>query len=513
MKYEIQAFKADNLPRPESSISVSELASIFHRRKWLIAGVFSAIFFTVALVTFLTPSTYISSAKVLLKRERAESVVSPTEDTRMVVKAEVSEEAMNSESEIFLSTPLLEKVVKSSNLDKLILETRDDDAPKDSSIIMSIAITRLRSALSADPVPKSSIIRVSYESEDPKLAANVVNDLCHFYVDRHLEVHKNSGVYSFFQQQADELNLKLKQCEIALRDFEAKHGIVAIDQQRQLALQQLASYESQLNSMHANAQEAAEKVDFLTNEISKTPEIIQSQSRSAYNAVLNSMRKELAELQAETQKMLETLKPNSKEARDLKARVAQLEISIRREETAPTPAITADVSRAIVDYNAQLTQARSSIRGYTVQANVMSAAIHKIKAELDGLEAADLTHQALLRDYQLAQSNYVLYVKKQEEARISEALDQEKFANVSIIEPAIVPLSPARPNKMLNLAMGFAFALMASFGTAYGMSFFDTTIRSKRDVEYHLSVPVIAAIPESNNGQTHLLPEGSFEQL
>jgi len=516
MKHEIQAlqtFRYNNMPQPESAMSLSEVASIFHRRRWLIAGIFTGVFLTVALVTFLMPPIYVTSAKVLIKKERAESMVSPSEDTKMVMKTEVSEEALNSEAEIFLSTPLLSKVAKSNGLDQRILEKRDSDLPVDSSVIMSIAIGRLKAALSAEPVPKSSIIKVSYESNDARLATTVVNDLCHFYVDRHLEVHKNSGAYSFFSEQANALHQKLQKCETGLSDFEAKHGIVAIDQQRQLSLQQLADYEVQLNTAKTNAQQAAEKVEFLIKEIAMTPENIQSQSRSAYNTVLNAMRKELLSLQAETQKMLAKLQPNSKEARDLKARIAQLEGAIRREETSPSPTIMADVTRAIVDYSAQLTQARSSIRGFMVQEKALSQAIQRLKTQIADLEAAALTHQALVREWELAQSNYLLYVKKQEEARISEALDKEKFANVSVIEPAIVPLSPARPNKMLNLAVGFIFALMASFGTAYGMSFFDSSIRSKRDIEYHLSVPVIAAIPESN-GQAKLLQEsGSFDQF
>jgi uncharacterized protein involved in exopolysaccharide biosynthesis len=430
----------------------------------------------------------------------------------MVVKAEVSEEALNSESEIFLSTPLLQQVVKSCGLDKIILEKKADDVPADSTIIMAIALAKLKSALTAEPVPKSSIIRVSYESNNPKLAAAVVNDLCRFYVDRHLEVHKNSGAYSFFRDQADVLHQKLKTCEQNLREYEAQHGIIAIDQQRQLTLQQLATYEAQLNSVKANAQEASERIEFLASEISKTPQVIQSQTRTAQNAIIDAMKKDLMAEQAESQKKLEKLNPNSKEARDLKTKIATQEAAIRREETTPSPTITADVTRTIIDYSTQLTQARASVRGFAVQEKMLTQAIGRLKKQINDLEASDLTHQGLLREWELANTNYLLYVKKQEEARISEALDEEKFANVSIIEPATVPLSPARPNKVMNLAMGFVFALMASFGTAYGMSFFDSSIRTKRDIEYHLNVPVIAAIPESN-GQAKLLQENSFDQF
>ena len=50
-----------------------------------------------------------------------------------------------------------------------------------------------------------------------------------------------------------------------------------------------------------------------------------------------------------------------------------------------------------------------------------------------------------------ARKNYQLYLKKFEEARISDAMDSEKITSVSVIENAQVPFKPVSPNVLLNL--------------------------------------------------------------
>jgi len=49
--------------------------------------------------------------------------------------------------------------------------------------------------------------------------------------------------------------------------------------------------------------------------------------------------------------------------------------------------------------------------------------------------------------------NYRLYLTKFEESRISNAMDTEKIANVSLIEPARPPLEPVSPKVMLNMVL------------------------------------------------------------
>ncbi|OIJ11254.1 capsular biosynthesis protein [Anaerobacillus alkalilacustris] len=69
--------------------------------------------------------------------------------------------------------------------------------------------------------------------------------------------------------------------------------------------------------------------------------------------------------------------------------------------------------------------------------------------------------------------------------------------NVSILSEAKLPEnpSPIKPNPMLNMAIAFVVGLMAAVGLAFLLEFLDNTIKTEKDIEKHLGLSVIGAIP------------------
>jgi uncharacterized protein involved in exopolysaccharide biosynthesis len=184
--------------------------------------------------------------------------------------------------------------------------------------------------------------------------------------------------------------------------------------------------------------------------------------------------------------------------RNMRARMAQLEETIHRETIAPSQEISANINRSMIALSGELSRLRSKQIGHRAQEREAVAAIERLKTRLQEIERANLDYEALQSQWQMHQNNYLLYAKKREEARISQALDHEKIANVSIIDPASVPLVPVRPNRKVNLAMGGILALLVSFGLTFGLGYFDNSIRTSRDIERQLNIPVIVTIPEGH---------------
>ena len=58
------------------------------------------------------------------------------------------------------------------------------------------------------------------------------------------------------------------------------------------------------------------------------------------------------------------------------------------------------------------------------------------------LEQKDLAHRDLARTAKADEDNYLLYLHKREEARMADALDEQRILNVSIIETPTVPALP-----------------------------------------------------------------------
>src|SRR2546421_12337796 len=72
----------------------------------------------------------------------------------------------------------------------------------------------------------------------------------------------------------------------------------------------------------------------------------------------------------------------------------------------------------------------------------MAALVRTYRTESQQLHHKEVLHEGILRVAKSNEENYMLYLRKQEEARISDALDQQRFYNVVVAEPATVPFAP-----------------------------------------------------------------------
>ena len=124
---------------------------------------------------------------------------------------------------------------------------------------------------------------------------------------------------------------------------------------------------------------------------------------------------------------------------------------------------------------------------------------------------AEIARQAvdrgvLTREVKANEDAYLLYLKKVEEARISEAMDQQKMMNVTIAEeasPAMAPLTQKRLSYIFALMVG----LVGGVGSGFLREFFDDSVKTAADVTSSTALPVLASIPEEdargkNNGGT-----------
>jgi uncharacterized protein involved in exopolysaccharide biosynthesis len=104
----------------------------------------------------------------------------------------------------------------------------------------------------------------------------------------------------------------------------------------------------------------------------------------------------------------------------------------------------------------------------------------------------------MVRAAKADEDNYLLYLHKQEEARISDALDRQRISNVVIAEPAVVPLFP-QPRWLLALLLGALVAALSSVVLAFAVDYWDPSLRTPEEVESLLGSPVVAAIPRDGD--------------
>ena len=76
------------------------------------------------------------------------------------------------------------------------------------------------------------------------MAEEVLKALAAAYTEKHLEVHRPSGEFKFFDQQTEQYKQGLNQAQDKLTDFTKGTGVVSAELERDSALQQADAFDS-----------------------------------------------------------------------------------------------------------------------------------------------------------------------------------------------------------------------------------------------------------------------------
>jgi len=104
---------------------------------------------------------------------------------------------------------------------------------------------------------------------------------------------------------------------------------------------------------------------------------------------------------------------------------------------------------------------------------------------------------------------YTFLLQKHEEARIAKA---STISNISVIDPAITPDRPIKPNKKKNLLIGIIMGLMLGVGMAFFREYLDDTISDTETAKKVLGLPALSVIPHIDTSGAKTGMDGQLVQ-
>ncbi|HVB85824.1 MAG TPA: hypothetical protein VNK23_04050 [Candidatus Dormibacteraeota bacterium] len=451
------------------------------------------------------PRKYQAEMKIFVNRDRAETVVTPDMSTAVAPVPAVSQEDMNSEVELITSADLLDKVVVSCGLDggQRSWWTRFSErlSGYNSTPAAHIAESErsLRDALTVEPLQKTTIIRVAYSSRNPKLAARVLQTLATLYQEKHAAVHRPSGTLKFFAQQTALYRSQLASAEARRIDFDEQQGVFAPAAQQQLVLDQLSKFQTELQLEQADAYAAAARAKALRAEETSAPQRQTTQMRQAGNAqLLAELRGTLLSLELKRTDMLVKYAPSYPPVKDVETQIAQTQKAILAAEHSPVAEVTTDRVPAQDWIETELAKAEADRAQFAARATSLRSIVRQYQNAAETLNQIADTQTDLTRAVKSSEDNYLLYLRKREEARISDALDERRIVNVSMAEAPTVPALPTSHPGWLLLGGLFA-AGITSLGAAYAADAMDASFRTPDELHRYLELKVLAAIPRSTS--------------
>jgi len=465
-----------------------DIADRLFRHKRLILTLFGLLNLCVALYVFWLPTSYEAEMQFLVNNNRADVLVTSESTNGQVARNYVDETVIATEIQLLANKEILRDVVQKCNLSK-------DSSAKE----VEKALKDLQKELKVSPVLKANMIRATYSSSNPEEAAAVLRTLADGYLNEHLRVHSPSGTYQFFDQQAQFYQKQLKELQDRLAAFQAQRNIVHLGQQKDLNLRKLVDLEGSLKETQAAYRETDQRILTLRQQLQNLKPRITTQSRTLPNQYsvehLNTM---LAELQNRRTELLTKFRPEDRMIQQVDQQILDTKAAMDRASKLTATEEATDVNPLRQSLEAELAKAQANTTGLRARAASLSKQITEYRSSLGALETSTADDDQLLRDIKEAEDAFFLYSKKREEARITEAMDRQKIANVILVQPPRAPLLP-KPKFTGSVIAGYLLGCLMILSFTFLLATARKTVYTPWELEGLTGLPVLASF-QSNPG-------------
>jgi uncharacterized protein involved in exopolysaccharide biosynthesis len=456
-------------PETHKEVPRRVLQVLFKYRR-IIRNIFLAVSLPLLLIVLMAPQKYRGTAKVFIKPNRAflaENMLSVSTST----------EVLNTEIQLIRSKEVLGRLAKEMPF------------PDDGFFASGSPY-----GIEAAPIRATSIIQMSLTSTNPEWAAKAVNRAAELYQEQSLNVRRTQGIEKFYDEQDRRLRSELLKAEQELKEFQEREGIVDATKEVDASLTALASVEKSLKDTDSMIRETEKKIVMLEQQLKTQQATVSSSKSITVDPAYAAIRSRLTERELERQALLQRYLPKDRLVADKEREIAELKKQLQEvekttvgSENISLNAVHQRILNELLSAKVQLQglgEKRASDANQVATYSAMAADKKKKSYEYDRLQQIVNTKKEAL----------ALYQKKGEEARISDAMDEQKFSNVVILERAGLPLPAAGfPIFLWFLIIAF-FSGAIAVGMAFVMNYFDPTVQDEAYVEDAFGVPVLATI-------------------
>lgn len=438
-----------------------ETLTVIFKHKYLIIIFFVVVALSALIYALIRPVTYDAKSRILVKFGREFVEKSEVGNERQSV---FNQNVMSTELELFRSAEMIAKVIASIGPEKLYPVLLKDP------IVQNRLYTAMAQFIEKDLkvmiIPNTSIIDITLRNSNPTIAVETMNRLIENVKEKHLQVYSGTSTV-FLEHQHKNFSGQLKDSETKLERFKQQHGVFSLEEQRSALIQQRTVFETNLLNIQNQVKEFEDKIGRL-------------KSAKTSGTIAPEVRARLAGLYEKEQQLLQTYKENSRAVQNIRNEIQALKNA--------SPEFEESNKRAeIIKLEAELATLRT-------KAGVTREQVNQIIGQLQGLDLRVTELQSLKRDIAVQESNSQTYLKKLEEARISDDMDRQKLIALKVIEEAFARRTPIQRSAAMIIFIGLIGGILSGVVFAFLLEFLSPVMTTPVDAERRLGLPVMVAI-------------------
>ena len=275
------------------------------------------------------------------------------------------------------------------------------------------------------------------------------------------------GQVEFFDQQAQRYKLDLADAEEQIKKFSEERDGVGPRVSRDIILGKLTDFQSAAQQTRQDLATTEERIRSLEKQSQTTPQRLTTSSWKQDDfQVLQNLKNTLMNLQLKRTEYLMKFQPDYPLVKEVDKEIAQTQDAIASEESRPIKQETTDRNPTYAWINEELAKAKAEYSGLQAKLVATQASIERFQDDARNLEQKGLEDQDLYRNLKNDEDNYLLYLHKREEARMTDALNSSSIVNVSIAEKPVAPSMPYNSPALIVL-IGTLVAGVVSLGVVF----------------------------------------------
>ncbi len=474
------------------SEQVRDILHVIFKRKRFIGALFLTVALPGLIATLLRKPSYVASAKVMISTQRSDPTMQPTDLTKLET-IQLNQSLVNSEVQVVGSRDLLEHVVRT------LAVSGDGNGPphvEKTGSTFGDEVLGLGQNLSITPVKDSNVIQIDYKSSDPSNAARVVNRVVDEYLAYHAVVHGSKGLSQFYDEQQRILEKRLRDSEDELAAFSEREGVVSPKDEMQAAVRTAGEVSSALRDVVAGALGAEERIRVVREQIAAQPEVIKREQSLGINPTITQLTSQLIDRQIDRIALLRKYMDKDRHVHDNAEEIAELKAQLDAEASERPTVVTHQVFRMNPlreDRLRTLLDLEGSLREMRARQAMLEEDISRVNRGLISLQQKSIEYDRREEEVKNRRETYELYVKREQEARISQAMDEQKLVNVDVVQRPALPL--ARTDMQgVSIALSIIAGLVVGVAGAFGREYLSRSLHSEGDVGRLLGLPVLASI-------------------
>ena len=468
----------------------SDFITLLWRERWLMIAVFLLIFVMGLGFAVTLKKSYAASSSILIQLGQ-EYVYEPRAGDAGRGAVPDTDSLVQSEVEILQSGQLRERVLRRIGLGVVYPDLAAKyaaAAPADKMLLMSKAIESMGKKLTVGSAPDNPVVRVSFEHDDPVMAARIVNTLLEEYLiyRRSVLINPTSPV---FERQRVMFEDQLDQADAAYQDFLTTNDIGDFAAQKTAATQLIGQIEAQRYAAEVTLQDRQARLATLDAQLGQVaPEI------GLYRDIDATATTRLAALRLQREELLSRYRPDADPVRDIEAQIAQLEAGVSSGRTATDGARRIGVNPVHQTLQTERIQTAAEIAA--LQQSLMAYAAQSTKAtdQLQRLAALEPQFQALSMDRDVLQSSVRDFTVRQRQDQAARQIASETNDNIRIVDRA-TPTTQGKSLRKAVVALAFLFGAFSALCAGLLRMFLRPGLPTRASAQRTLDLPVLGTAP------------------